>query len=94
MIGNYGMGKELEAFYNENIENERNPFLGRSLATGDKYSEKTKEIIDKESIELVNNALDTAKNLLGNNREKMDIIIKELLEKNTLYEKEFRDLIF
>jgi len=94
MICNYGMGKDLEAFYNENVESERNPFLGRSLGLGDKYSEKTKEVIDKESIELVNDALDTAKYILTNHREKMDIIIKELLKNNTLYGKEFNNLVF
>ena len=94
MISNYGMGKDLEAFYNENVESERNPFLGRSLGLGDKYSEKTKEIIDKESIELVNDALDTAKYILSNHREKMDIIIKELLKNNTLYGKELNNLVF
>jgi cell division protease FtsH len=88
------MGKDLEAFYNENVENERNPFLGRSLGLGDKYSEKTKEVIDKESIELVNDALDTAKYILTNHREKMDIIIKELLKNNTLYGKELNNLVF
>lgn len=94
MICNYGMGKDLEAFYNENVESERNPFLGRSLGLGDKYSEKTKEVIDKESIELVNDALDTAKYILTNHREKMDIIIKELLKNNTLYGKELNNLVF
>jgi len=37
MIGNYGMGNQLETFYNENVE-------GRSLGALDKYSDKTKEI--------------------------------------------------
>ena len=94
MICNYGMGKELEAFYNENVDSERNPFLGRSLGLVDKYSEKTKEVIDKESIELVNDALDTAKYILSNHREKMDIIIKELLKNNTLYGNELNNLVF
>ena len=94
MICNYGMGKELEAFYNENVDSERNPFLGRSLGLADKYSEKTKEVIDKESIELVNDALDTAKYILSNHREKMDVIIKELLKNNTLYGNELNNLVF
>ena len=93
MIGNYGMGKLLETFYNENIDSERNPFLGRSLGSGDKYSEKTKEIMDRESLELVRNAYDESKRILSENREKMDIIINELLEKNTLYGKEFSELM-
>ena len=93
MIGNYGMGKLLEPFYNENIDSERNPFLGRSLGSGDKYSEKTKEIMDAESLELVRNAYDEAKRILSENRENMDIIVDELLEKNTIYGKEFDELM-
>jgi cell division protease FtsH len=93
MIGNYGMGKLLEPFYNENVDSERNPFLGRSLGSGDKYSEKTKEIMDTESLELVRNAYDEAKRILNENRESMDIVIDELLEKNTIYGKDFDELI-
>ena len=93
MIGNYGMGKLLEPFYNENIDSERNPFLGRSLGSGDKYSEKTKEIMDSESLELVRNAYDEAKRILSENRENMDIIVDELLEKNTVYGKNFNELL-
>jgi cell division protease FtsH len=39
MIGNYGMGEELKAFYNENIGSDRNPFLGKTLGSSYKYSE-------------------------------------------------------
>jgi cell division protease FtsH len=92
MIGNYGMGKLLEAFYNEDVDSDRNPFLGRTLGVGAKYSEKTKEIMDSESLELVRNAYDEAKRILNENRNKMDIIIEELLQKNTLYTTEFDEL--
>ena len=85
MIGNYGMGNKLEVFYNENIDNARNPFLGRTLGSGAKYSEKTKELVDKESLELVIEAYDKAKNILSEHREKMDILINKLIEKSILY---------
>jgi cell division protease FtsH len=94
MIGNYGMGKQLEAFFNENIGNSANPFLGRSLSTGYKYSEKTKELMDKESLELTGQAYDEAKRLLSENREKMQKIVEELLEKDTIYGKEFNENFF
>ena len=94
MIGNYGMGKQLETFYNENVDNGKNPFLGRSMATGYKYSEKTKELMDKESLELVNQAYDEAKRILSENREKMQVVIDKLIEKNTIYGKEFNEIIF
>lgn len=93
MIGNYGMGKQLETFYNENVGNSQNPFLGRSMTTGYKYSEKTKELMDKESLELVSQAYDDAKRLLAENREKMQIIIDVLIKNNTLYGNEFKQLI-
>jgi cell division protease FtsH len=79
------MGNDLEVFYNENIDNARNPFLGRTLGSGAKYSEKTKELLDKESLELVIEAYDKAKNILSEHREKMDILINKLIEKNILY---------
>ena len=89
MIGNYGMGNKLEVFYNENIDNARNPFLGRTLGSGAKYSEKTKELVDKESLELVIEAYDKAKNILSEHREKMDILINKLIEKTILYGYDF-----
>ena len=37
MIGNFGMGTQLEVFFNEDVSDDSNPFLGRSLSMGDKY---------------------------------------------------------
>jgi cell division protease FtsH len=88
MIGNYGMGNKLETFYNENIDNERTPFLGRSIGSGNKYSEKIREIFDRESIELVNQAYADAMRLLLENKGLMDKIIEELMKKDTLYGKD------
>jgi len=93
MIGNYGMGKRLEAFYNENVDNGRTPFLGRSLGGGDKYSEKTKEILDKESLDLVNNAYNDAKMILLENKEKMNVLVDELMKNYTLYGKDVKKIL-
>ena len=84
MIGNYGMGKELEAFYNENVEDDRSPFLGRSLAMGDKYSEKIKDTMDRETLELVTYALNQAKDILTNNREGVTKMVDILLNSTTI----------
>jgi cell division protease FtsH len=70
MIGNYGMGTALEVFYNENIDDNGAPFLGRSLGNNNKYSEKTRELFDKEVLELVNNAYSEAKRFLIEEKEK------------------------
>ena len=83
MIGNFGMGTQLEVFFNEDISDDSNPFLGRSLSMGDKYSENTKVMMDKESLELVQNAYDTALYLLKKNYDKL-IYFSDLLINNTV----------
>jgi cell division protease FtsH len=83
MIGNFGMGEELEVFFNDNIGDDSNPFLGRSLGMGDKYSQNTKNIMDKESLDLVNNAYRHAKYILNQNYDKL-IEFSELLLNNTI----------
>ena len=92
MIGNFGMGNELEVFFNDNI-NDDNPFLGRSLGTGDKYSEYTKLISDKESLQLVTEAYNEAKRILEENRYKL-IIMTELLLNQTVINKKDIDAQF
>ena len=93
MIGNYGMGDQLEAFYNENLDSDRTPFLGRSLGSSGKYSEKTKEILDKEALELVNTAYNDAKTILMKHKDKMDIIVDELMKSYTLYGKDIKKIM-
>jgi cell division protease FtsH len=83
MIGNFGMGNKLEVFFNENLADESNPFLGRSLGIGDKYSQQTKYIMDKESLELVNEAYKEAKYLLNIYNDKL-MMFSELLQNNTI----------
>jgi cell division protease FtsH len=95
MVGNYGMGdKDLEVFYNENTESDRNPFLGRTLGMGDKYSEKTKEQFDREVLEIINYAFKEALSILSENRHKLNILVN-ILECSTILSGEFvRDYIF
>jgi cell division protease FtsH len=83
MIGNFGMGTKLEVFYNEDIDEAANPFLGKSMSFGEKYSENTKSLMDKETLDLVNEAYSEAKRLLSNNWEKV-LYLSELLKNNTV----------
>ncbi len=89
MIGNYGMGKELMVFYNEDTDSGRNPFLGRSLGMGAKYSDKTKEIFDRESLELVKIAFDEAVDLLSANKKTLDILVEQLKKNKILDNNKF-----
>jgi len=93
MIGNFGMGNELEVFYNENLDSDANPFLGRSLSSGSKYSDNTKFIIDKEALKLVVEAYNEAKNILSVNRKLFLTLVHTLNEKSILFNKEVMDII-
>ena len=88
MIGNFGMGNQLEVFFNEDVSDDSNPFLGRSLSMGDKYSDHTKFMMDKESLELVQNAYNTAVDILKKNYGSL-IYFSDLLMNNTvIYKKD------
>jgi cell division protease FtsH len=84
MIGNYGMGDELNVFYNENTDSDRNPFLGRTLGMGDKYSDKTKQKFDAEALLLVNEAYSKAISIIKDNKSKINILVRMLLDNVTL----------
>jgi cell division protease FtsH len=88
MIGSYGMGEQLEVFYNENVDGQRTPFLGRSLGAGDRYSDSTMKIFDNECLRLLDNAYTDAKNILTDKSSVMDELVDRLLEKTTLTGKE------
>jgi len=79
MVGNFGMGKELNVFYNENIDSAtRSPF------SGDKYSEKTKELFDTEFLELIQMAYIEAIKLLQENKNKCSTLVEALLKHKTI----------
>ena len=84
MIGNFGMGNNLEVFYNEEVGEDA---VARGFFMG-KYSEHTKYMMDKETLDLVKEAYSEAKHILQENREKL-IEFSELLQNNTiLYKKD------
>lgn len=76
MVGNYGMGKELELFYNKNTDSQ-----GFDRQT---YSEKTTEKYDREIMELLEEAYDMAKTVILDNKETMDSLVAMLLSENVL----------
>ena len=93
MVGNFGMGKNLETFYNDNVDNDRNPFLGRSMAMGDKYSDATKESFDGEVLALVDNAYLEAKKILSENRYTVYSLVTSLLNSTYLTGYDFNVIV-
>ncbi|MGQ9456559.1 MAG: ATP-dependent zinc metalloprotease FtsH [Armatimonadota bacterium] len=70
-----------------------NPFLGRDLMEDRNYSEEMAMSIDKEIRSIMEMAYDRARRILVENRDKMDKIVKVLLEKETLEREEFEALM-
>lgn len=68
-------------------DEDRQPFLGYSLATGRNYSEETASKIDAEVEKLVSDAYEQTMALLSANREKLDLLADELLT-NEIVERE------
>jgi len=59
-------------------------FLGRDMVRSKDYSENTAKEIDTEVKKLINNAYSRALKLIEDNRDKLDLIAKALLEYETL----------
>ena len=91
MVGNFGMGDELEVFFNEDIGDDSNPFLGKTIGMSDKYSQYTKFISDKESLQLVKEAYAETKQFLLENKDKLINFADFLKEMTVVYKRDIND---
>jgi len=78
MIEKFGMGNKLQNFYKQ-TENLGSP----------KYSDNTRNDIDKEVAELVDEAYEEAKKIIVSNKDKIDMVIDELIKNINLSGYEF-----
>lgn len=91
MIQRFGMSNSLGLVQYGNFE--ENEYLGYAYSSSKEYSEKTAEIIDNEVREIVASAYEAAKKVLTENRDKLDLVAKTLLEKEVLGKEDF-DALF
>ncbi len=70
-----------------------NPFLGRDMMEDRNYSEQIAQAIDKEIRSIMDAGYERAKAIIQENRAKLDMIVKVLLEKETLERAEFEALL-
>ena len=70
-----------------------NPFLGRDIMEDRDYSEDVAKAIDQEVRAFIDQSYEKARQILTDNREKMDEIAAVLLEKETLTREEFLALL-
>ncbi len=91
MVCQYGMSDKLDklAFGKQGQQ----MFLGRDLFDEKDYSEETARRIDEEIHSLVHDSYEKAKKLLLDHREKMDILARRLIEKETIDIEEARLLL-
>ena len=81
-MGNLAYGKEQE-----------HVFMGRNFGNTRDFSEEIAADIDKEVKKIVDKQYDLAMNLLSENKDMLEYIAKTLLDKETLDEKEFEELM-
>lgn len=90
LVTEYGMSENLgpRTFG----EREEMIFLGRELHEQRDYSDKTAEMIDKEISDLINRAMERAREVIKKFNPKLEAIVAMLLEKETIERDEFEAL--
>ncbi len=82
MVTQYGMTERLGAI--KLGENNHEPFLGRDLGHSRNYSESVAAVVDDETKRLLAEAHQEAFDILEENRDVLDTLVIELLDKETL----------
>ncbi len=91
MIMHWGMSDKLgNVLYGDS---EEYVFLGRDMKRSKEYSEETAKAIDAEVKRLVDDGYNTAKKLIDENRDKLEIIANSLLEYETLDGAQVADIV-
>ena len=91
MVTAWGMSEKLGPMaYGKNQEN---IFMGRDFGHQRDYSEQVAFEIDEEIKKIVDERYELAKQLLTQNRDMLEVISKELLEKETIDDKEFEEIM-
>ena len=91
MVTKYGMSEKMgNMAYGKD---EQHIFMGRDFGVRRDFSEEVAADIDKEVKKIVDERYETAKRLLTENRDMLEYISRTLLEKETLDEKEFVELM-
>ncbi len=82
MVTQYGMTERLGAVKLGSGDAE--PFLGRDIGHGRDYSEEVAAVVDEEVSRLIANAHQEAFDILTENRDVLDDLVRALFEKETL----------
>ncbi|HIY66222.1 MAG TPA: AAA family ATPase, partial [Candidatus Agrococcus pullicola] len=81
MVTEYGMSSTIGSV---KLGNNQNEMFGRDMSGGRDYSETVSQQVDKEIRAIIEQAHDEAWQVLNDNRDILDFLASELLEKETL----------
>jgi cell division protease FtsH len=90
MVCEWGMSENLGPI---SFRQHEAVFLGRDLIQQREFSEETSREIDREIKRILEEAEERAKEIIMKNRDKLDILVKELLEKETLTSEEIDKIL-
>jgi len=91
MVLRYGMSDKLGP--RDFGQNEEMIFLAQEIHEQKNYSEKTAELIDDEISHLLTEARERAEKILTEKKDRMEALVKSLLEKETVEEAEFKSIM-
>lgn len=91
MVCEYGMSAKLGHLSFKKREEE--VFLGRDIVREKGYSDKTAQVIDEEVKKIVEDSFQRAKDLLKDNKDKLERLASKLIEKEVLEGKEIEDIL-
>lgn len=91
LVTRYGMSEKLGPMTFGKTE--ELVFLGREISSERNYSEKVAAEIDGEVHNFINIAHETAKKIIKNRKKVLDAIANTLLEKETLEQEEFNEIL-
>ena len=91
MVAHYGMSDRVGPLYVEHAE--EHPFLGQKIAAGTAISDVTTREIESESRALLEQALQSAIDLLTEHRALHGRLVEELLARETLEKAELAALL-
>ncbi len=90
MVTRYGMS-DLGPISIDEVE--EHPYLGRDIQKMRLHSDKTVQRVDEEVEKIIGKCYKQAEELIVQNKEKLDLLAKELLEKETLQAEEVYKLL-
>ena len=91
MVTRYGMSTELGPMVY--AENEGEVFLGRSVTKTTHMSEDTMQKVDNQIRKIIDEQYSVARTILENNRDKVEVMTKALLEWETIDSDQINDII-